>query len=304
MRRLTVAVTVLAVLAAGCGSSGAAGEGDVTDIVSPGTTGTTTAPTTPPATTTPTTSGGGTTAPVGETMTLQVWLARGEALWPVMRQVPKSPAVATAAVNSLLGGPTARERRHGISSIVPDGTKLLGISIAHGTATVDLSSEYASGGGPLSMTLRLAQIVYTVTQFPTVKRVVFELDGRRVDVISGDGIVLDGPQNRRDYEDVVPVIAVAQPGFGQAISSPVDVRGLANVFEANVTIALLDASGHELAHTFTTATCGTGCWGTFAAKLSFHVESRQRGTLVVHDDDAAGTGTFPHEVRIPVILTP
>jgi hypothetical protein len=237
-------------------------------------------------------------------MTFQIWLVRGEAVWPVMRAAPKSPAVATAALGALLGGPTAGERRYGIGSVVPGGTKLLGISIARGTATVDLSSEYASGGGSLSMTLRLAQVVYTVTQFPTVKRVVFELDGRQVTVFSGDGIVLDHPQTRKDYGDALPMIAVAQPGFGQAVSSPLDVRGLANVFEANVSMELLDASGHVLAHTFTTASCGTGFWGTFAAKLAFHVESRRRGTLVVHDDDAAGTGTFPHEVRIPVVLVP
>src|SRR5512144_1459411 len=100
MRRLTVAVTALAVLAAGCGSSGAAGEGDVTDIVSTtGTAGTT--PTAPPATsTTPATSG--TTAPANDTMTFQIWLVRGEAVWPVMRAAPKSPAVATAALGALL----------------------------------------------------------------------------------------------------------------------------------------------------------------------------------------------------------
>jgi germination protein M len=301
-----VAVAVLASMAVGCGSDGAAGEGDVSDIVTPPATAGTTTSTNPPAgstgSTAPTTPT--TPAPTGETMTFQVWLARGEALWPAMRTAPKSPGVATAAVDALIAGPTARERRHGIGSVVPGETQLLGISIHHGTATVDLSSEYGSGGGSLSITLRLAQVVYTVTQFPTVKRVAFRLDGRPVTVFSGEGLVLDRPQTRKDYDDALPVIAVASPGFGQAVSSPVDARGLANVFEANVSMELLDASGHVLARTFTTASCGTGCWGTFATRLSFHVASRQLGTLVVHDDDAAGTGTFPHEVRIPVVLTP
>jgi germination protein M len=305
MRRLAAAaaVAVLATLAAGCGSEGAAGEGDVTDVVTPAATAGTTTSTTPPAGSTGSAPPASTT-PAAETMTFQVWLVRGEALWPAMRVAPKSPAVATAAVNALIAGPTAHERRHGVFSVVPGGTKLLGISIDHGTATVDLSSEYGSGGGSLSITLRLAQVVYTVTQFPTVKRVAFKLDGRSITVISGDGIVIDRKQTRADYYDVLPVIAVAEPGFGRAVSSPVHVSGLANVFEANVSMELLDASGHVLARTFTTASCGTGCWGTFAAQLPFHVASRQLGTLVAHDDDAAGTGTFPHEVRIPVVLTP
>jgi sporulation and spore germination protein/immunoglobulin-like protein involved in spore germination len=303
MRRLALAFSLLAALATGCGGGGAVGDGKVTDVVTPPgtnvpTTTTTPAPTGGSTTTTPTTT------PAAQRMTFQVWLARGETLWPVMRTAPKSPAVATAAMSALLAGPTAVERRHGVVSIVPRGTKLLGITIDHGTATVDLSSEYASGGGSLSMTLRLAQVVYTVTQFPTVKRVAFELDGKPVTVFSGEGIVLDRPQTRHDYEQALPVIAVAQPGFGQTVTSPVTVSGLANVFEANVTIELRDASGKVLARSVVTATCGTGCWGTFTHDLAFHVTSRQAGTVIVHDDDAAGTGTFPHVVRIPVVLTP
>ena len=48
----------------------------------------------------------------------------------------------------------------------------------------------------------------------------------------------------------------------------------------------------------------TGCVGTFTAQVPYDVSTRQRGTVVVHDDDAAGTGTYPHEERIPVILEP
>ena len=43
------------------------------------------------------------------------------------------------------------------------------------------------------MFMRLAQVVYTVTQFDTVKSVRFHLDGEPVDVFSGEGIVLDKP---------------------------------------------------------------------------------------------------------------
>jgi hypothetical protein len=100
------------------------------------------------------------------------------------------------------------------------------------------------------------------------------------------------------------VIAVASPGFGQTLNSPVTVSGLANVFEANVSVELLDASGALLTKGVTTATCGTGCWGSYSLRLSYTVSARQRGTLVVHDDDAAGTGSYPHELRIPVVLTP
>jgi germination protein M len=288
MRRMTAMLMLLAMAAAGCGSSGAVDQGAITDVVS-------SPPGSAPATT---------TDPDVHQISYQVWLTRGETLWPTMRSGEATPAVGRAAIGSLLAGPSADEHTHGIGSAVPAGTRLLGLTIRDGTATVDLSSEYESGGGSLSMTMRLAQLVYTLTQFSTVKRVVFHLDGQPVTVFSGEGIALDRPQTRADYEQVLPVIAVASPGFGAEVTSPVTISGLANVFEANVTAELLDGHGKLLTRDFTIASCGTGCWGTFSLQLRFPVDSRQLGTLVVHDDDAAGTGTFPHEERIPVVLVP
>jgi hypothetical protein len=71
-----------------------------------------------------------------------------------------------------------------------------------------------------------------------------------------------------------------------------------------VAVEVLDAQGKVVGSEFTTATCGTGCRGTFSVTVPYDVTSAQRGLIIVHDDDAAGTGTPPHEVRIPVVLTP
>jgi hypothetical protein len=287
MKRLAFLIILLGLAAAGCGSSGAVGEGAVSDVVS----------------TTPT-SGDAASTVTGPRISYQVFFERGETLWPVTRSEPATAAIGAAALSSLLSGPTGAEQANGVGSVVPAGTTLLGLDISGGTATVDLSSEYQSGGGSLSMTMRLAQVVYTLTQFPSVKRVALRLDGAPVTVFSGEGIVLDRPQTRADYQSLLPVIAVAAPGFGQRLTSPAHVAGLANVFEANVSVELLDQDGDVIAHAFTTASCGTGCWGSYALDLPFHVDHQQAGTIVVHDDDAAGSGTYPHEQRIAVVLTP
>ena len=103
-------------------------------------------------------------------------------------------------MNALLAGPTAAEagdRRS--STAIPDGTTLLGVTIKNGVATVDLSTEFDSGGGTASMQYRLAQVVYTLTQFTTVKSVVFQIEGETVTVFGSEGIVLDGPVGRADY---------------------------------------------------------------------------------------------------------
>jgi hypothetical protein len=234
----------------------------------------------------------------------QVWLARGDGLVSVIRRHAVTPAVATAAIGMLLKGPTAKERAAGLSSAIPAGTKLLGIALHDGVATIDLTHEYSSGGGAMSMQSRLGQVVYTLTQFPTIKRVLFNLDGTPVHVFSSEGIVLDHAVGRSDYVNLLPPITVAKPAPGQRVSSPVTVSGTANVFEANVSIEVLDAHGNVVGKTYTLATCGTGCRGKFSTPVAFHVTTQQAGTIVVHDDDAAGTGTPPHIVRIPVTLAP
>ena len=50
--------------------------------------------------------------------------------------------------------------------------------------------------------------------------------------------------------------------------------------------------------------CGTGCRGTYRVSVPFELDGEQDGWIVVHDDDAAGAGRPPHEVRIPVRLVP
>jgi germination protein M len=267
----------------------------------------------PPATT----DGSDTSDPSAELVTLDVWFTRGESvlgedltqtfnptLWSVKRTMPSTQRVGTAALQALFDGPNDEEITGDVGTAVPEDTQLLGLEIADGVATANLTSEFESGGGSLSMTMRLAQVVYTLTQFQTVKGVRFELDGRPVDVFSGEGIVLDHPVGRKDYEQLLPTILVSSPTPWAEVSNPVTVAGSANVFEANVTVRILDEQNREIAHTFTTATCGTGCRGTFSVAVPYEVDERQQGVILVQDDDAAGVGKPPHEVRIPVILTP
>jgi Immunoglobulin-like domain of bacterial spore germination/Sporulation and spore germination len=238
------------------------------------------------------------------TVHYKVWFHRGEQLFVVTRSQAATPRVGTAAMEALLDGPTSPERDAGVGTQIPDGTQLLGLIVDEGIATVDLTSEYEAGGGTASMTMRLAQVVCTLDQFPTVEGVLFRLDGQPVDVLGGEGIVIDHPLRCRDYRDLLPVILVTSPTIGEGISNPVTVAGSANVFEANVTVEVLDSAGRVVGTSFTTATCGSGCRGTFSVTVSYDVPSSQRGEIVVHDDDAAGTGHPPHEVHIPVLLQP
>ena len=227
-----------------------------------------------------------------------------EGLVPVLREVPKTTAVATTAMNAVLAGPTASESGdRTITSGIPTGTRLLGLNISNGIATVDLSTEFDSGGGSASMQYRLAQVVYTLTQFSTVKSVVFQVEGQTVTVFGSEGITLDGPVGRADYADQLPAIFVDRPAYGAAIGNPGRVSGTANVFEATFRIALLDAAGKTLVDQQVMATCGTGCRGTFDVTLHYTVAKGQWGTLHAYNLSAKD-GSVAEVRDYPVWLTP
>jgi len=196
-------VAALALLTAACGSGGTTDVGAVPDR--PSTSVEPAAPSTGPGTgdTVP-----ATTAPASTTTEVSLWFIRGETLEPVKRQVPRVPGIGAEAVKALVGGPTTAETRSGLQTAVPRDTRFLGLVIdAGGIAKVDLSRSFESGGGSLSMTLRLAQVTCTVNQFPTVKGVRFALAGELVSVFSGDGIVIDRPVTCDSYRQVL-----GQPG--------------------------------------------------------------------------------------------
>ena len=226
-------------------------------------------------------------------------------LAPVLREIPKTQAVANAAVKALLAGPNDAElgARPAMYTDIPDGTKLLGLTIKDGVATVDLSAEFESGGGRASILGRLAQVVYTLTQFPTVDQVLFKLDGEPVTVFGGAGVKLDHPVGRDDYTNQLPAIFMDRPAYGAALGHPGRVSGVANVFEATFRVRLLDANGAVLVDRQVMASCGTGCWGTYKVDLAYTVSKGQYGTLRVYDRSAKD-GSPENITEYPVWLTP
>jgi hypothetical protein len=213
------------------------------------------------------------------------------------------PGVGRIALEDLLSGPNSAEREAFIGSEIPAGTELLGLDIDDGVATVDLSDEFARGGSTLEETARLAQVVYTITQFDTVRSVRFRIGGEPVDAFGSHGIVLDRPQTRKGYQVLLPAILVESPSIGERVDNPVTVSGTANVFEATVSLRILNARGKEIARTFTTATCGTGCRGDYSVSVPYGVDREQPGIIEVFESSAEN-GRPINVVRVPVTLTP
>jgi hypothetical protein len=224
----------------------------------------------------------------------------GPFLVPVYREAQAEPS---AVMEALLAGPTADETSGipAISTAIPEGTELLGVEVDGGLATVNLSTEYDDGGGTFGMFARLAQVVYTLTRLDDVDEVALEIEGQPVTVFSSEGIELDGPQQRDDYYDLLPPIFVDYPAWGEPVTSPIEVIGLSNVFEAVSQIMLTDDDGEPLFEDTVMASCGTGCWGEWSIEVPYEVDRDQFGALVVWEFSAQD-GSRIHIREYPVQL--
>lgn len=208
---------------------------------------------------------------------VRLYFLRDGKVAPVSRGVDAGPALGRAAVNELLDGPEADDE--GVQTAIPSGVGLESISIAGGVASVELSK-------PLSTERAEAQLVYTLTQFPTVKRVDYGADA---------------PVGRRAFEQQTPAVLVESPLPGDSVESSFEVTGTANTFEATFNYELKDASGKVVSKNFVTATSGSGTRGTFRFTVPYELDEPQDGTLVVFELSAED-GSRTHESEIPLHL--
>jgi hypothetical protein len=242
-----------------------------------------------PATTAP-----ATTAPVDQTV-VATYFSRDGLLVAGSRAVAKADAP-RAAVAAVIAGPNADERAAGFTTVIPAGTTLRGVTIDQRKATVDVSNAFTTGGGSLSMRLRVAQIVYTLTRMGSVDSVRFLIDGQAVEAIGGEGFIVTNVQ-QGEFDDLLPPVIVESPTPGATVAPGFAFKGLANVFEGTVNFQLLDAGGAVITEGF--ATGAMGMWGPFDVKVTF--ASRPAGLLTfVVFTISAKDGTRQNESRIGV----
>jgi len=282
MKRLFVAVMLIAA-AAGCtpksGSLGDAPSGAPPTSAAPS----------PSPSLSPPTPGSTTSKPTGS-LTISLWLVRAGKIAYTQRTRPATQSTSQLALTELAAGPTTVESSAGLTTGFPAGTTFRIAGISGGVETVSFSPGFYEGGRDAAR-LRQAQVVYTLTQFSTVTKVAFQRDGE----------ALAAPVGRAEYADLLPAIVVTNPIIGQRRSSPITVAGSADVFEATVNIRVLDASGKQIASTFTTATCGSGCRGSYSVRISYRVGRDQAGTVEVFWVSPKD-GSPQDIVRIPVTL--
>ena len=105
-------------------------------------------------------------------------------VFPVTREIPKTQAVARAALDELLNGLTEKEKADKYLTNINEGVKIQRLEVKDGIAKVDFNDklEFQVGGSCRVAAIR-AQITETLKQFPTVKEVVISINGRTEDIL-------------------------------------------------------------------------------------------------------------------------
>jgi hypothetical protein len=105
-------------------------------------------------------------------------------VFPVVRVVPKTQAVAKAALEELLKGITAQEKDQGFFTSINPGVTIQKLTIENGVAKVDFDDQLEfQVGGSCRVSAISAQIRETLKQFSTVNQVIISINGRTEDIL-------------------------------------------------------------------------------------------------------------------------
>jgi len=171
-------------------------------------------------------SAAGEEGPSPRSRKVAVYFLRGEQFAPVTRAASASAPPAAAAIDALLGGPTAAERARGIDTAIPPGTTLASVDVTNATATVKLNGVRTPATA-LDVSLRparAAQIVQTLTALGGIDRVLIEVDGTRHAAYMGSQLLTKGALDQADLSKPVRL-----PREGARVPSgaaPTDVSGV------------------------------------------------------------------------------
>lgn len=228
----------------------------------------------------------GETAPQDQKLNLAVYYVKITAndayLVREVHQVPATREVARAALEELIN---ANPVTPGAARVLPPATKIRGINVRDGFATVDFSRDVLRANvGASGEALGIQSIVNTLTEFPEIQKVSFLVEGKMDQEARNwwGHVGLYTQPFDRDVSNVYePAIWVTAPAPGQKVGSPLEVRGSARVFEATVNVRLSDSSGKVIAEESKTATKGAPERGDFVLSLPFHAPSPGSGRLEV-----------------------
>lgn len=112
----------------------------------------------------------------------------------VSRSVPKDSPL-TSAINQLLQGPSfTNSAEKNCTTLIPNGTKLLGASVKDGVATLNFNDAFEiNTEGVEGYLAQMNQVINTATEFSNIKSVQFLINGKKKEYLGNEGIWIGSP---------------------------------------------------------------------------------------------------------------
>ncbi len=203
----------------------------------------------------------------------------------------------------------------GFTNSVPAGLEVVEVRRAEGADNaiiIEMNDKFLEGaGGLLGDFTMLNQLIYTAMR-GDINEVQFLVNNQQVTEFGSDGLDLSPSVNAETFrgEGTAPNIALIN------LTSPilpnqdgnVVVQGISNTFEASMALLVLDDQGGIVHEEFTTATCGSGCWGDYLFVLDSALF--ETGTAVqlleysAKDGEPSNVVTIPYNEGAPWRLLP
>jgi spore germination protein GerM len=105
---------------------------------------------------------------------------------PIPDEVRREPL--RFAVTELLKGPRPNEKKQGFYSEIPKGTRLIDINRKKDVVVVNLTKQFATGGGSTSMTQRIEELKRTVYSIDSQHQLSLTVEGKPLELLGGEGL--------------------------------------------------------------------------------------------------------------------
>ncbi|OQY40531.1 MAG: hypothetical protein B6229_01465 [Spirochaetaceae bacterium 4572_7] len=113
--------------------------------------------------------------------------------------VGKTPL--SKSLEQLLKGPDTEDINRGLLTLIPEDVEILSISIKAGVAYINFNEMFRFNQlGVEGYLAQIKQIVYTATEYDSVKSVQFIIDGERQEYLGPEGVYIGRPISREDLK--------------------------------------------------------------------------------------------------------
>ncbi len=263
-----------------------------------------------------------TTAPAQESVSdktvVKVYFAKtGEndcaKVYPLNREIIRTPKIGAAALGELFKGPSQSERGQGYTSIFFQHSAdiLIALRVKDKIGYVDIKDvrQILSGvSASCGSAQFLAAVTSTLKQFPTVNSVLYALGGSAETFY--DWVQIGCNEQNRLCENAIyktDLVIVSTPTSGELIRSPLTVRGQARggwYFEASFPLKVVDQNGQVIGQGLaqTSSNWMVDDFVPFTGTVTFSAPTTQFGAIIFEKDNPSGLPEHADSTRLFIRL--